>query len=172
MSMGDRGFWAVGAAGLGAALILAGTAGGAPAKRGLPPPPLTTLQLMRANVEIPADGIWAAATAKSLSDQDWALAEQDAMNIIASATFIAAGGNTAKDKAKTLKADYQGWAREVQATGIKILAAAKAKDQMKMSEAGDRLVDVCQSCHDKYRPEIPSDGVQRFPFYPARALKP
>src|SRR5260370_25308472 len=48
-------------------------------------------------------------------------------------------------------------------------AAVKAKDQKKLTDAADHLVDVCQSCHDKYRPEKPSDGIARFPFYPARS---
>jgi hypothetical protein len=32
------------------------------------------------------------------------------------------------------------------------------------------LNEVCQSCHTKYRPEAPSDGVARYPFYPKREL--
>jgi hypothetical protein len=170
MKMGKAGFVAALAGGLGAALLLAGAAGGQPAKGGFSTP-LTTLQLMRANVEIPADGIWAAQSAEKLTDQDWLLADQDAVNIVAASSFIAAGGAGPKDRAWAANADYQAWAKDVQDTGLKILAAVKAKDQMKMADAADHLSEVCQSCHDKYRPEISSDGVQRFPFYPARVIK-
>ncbi|HXJ01844.1 MAG TPA: cytochrome c [Micropepsaceae bacterium] len=134
-------------------------------------PPLTLLEMMRANVEIPADGIWSIEGMDKLSDQEWALAEQDAINLIASATFISTGGTGAKDKEWAANADYQNWAREVQQTGVQIKAAIKAKDMMKLNDAADHLTEICQSCHDKYRPEIPSDGIMRFPFYPARALK-
>ncbi|HEX3486826.1 MAG TPA: cytochrome c [Micropepsaceae bacterium] len=156
--------------GLAATLLLAAAA--APNAARPLAPPLTLLEMMRANVEIPADGIWAIEGMDKLSDQEWALAEQDAINLIASATFISTGGTGAKDKQWVANADYQGWARDVQQTGIQIKAAVKAKDMMKLNDAADHLTEVCQSCHDKYRPEIPSDGIMRFPFYPARALKP
>jgi cytochrome c556 len=127
---------------------------------------------MRANVETAADGVWAAQSAEKLSAADWLLAEQDATNVIASASFIANAGIGPKDKAMQANADYQAWAKDVQDTGIKILAAVKAKDQMAMGAAADHLSDTCQACHDKYRPQVPSDGVVRFPFYPARVIKP
>jgi hypothetical protein len=133
--------------------------------------PLTLLEIMRANVEIPAEGVWAVENEDKLSDEQWALAEQDAINIVASATFISTGGTGKKDREWVSNADWQTWTKDVQQTGTQIRAAVKAKDLKKLAEAGDHLVDVCQSCHDKYRPEIPSDGIMRFPFYPARVLK-
>ena len=158
------------AVGLTCAFALAGAAGSQPTNAGLAPP-LTLLQLMRANVETSADGIWAVQGAESLSENDWLLAEQDATNIIASASFISSAGNGPKDKTWQANADYQAWAKDIQDTGIKLLAAVKAKDQMKLGEAADHLAETCQGCHDKYRPETPSDGVSRFPFYPARVIK-
>ncbi len=158
-------------AGLGAALLMASTVGGQPVKT-VGAPPLTLLQIMRANVEIPADGVWGVTSEEKLSDAQWLLAEQDATNVIASASFIASAGAGPKDKAWQANANYQAWAKDVQDTGIKLLAATKAKDLKALGEAGDHLADVCQSCHDKYRPENPSDGIARFPFYPPRAIKP
>jgi hypothetical protein len=154
---------------LAAAFLLVGAAA-APAPRPLALP-LTLLEIMRANVEIPAEGIWAVETEDKLSDQQWSLAEQDAINIIASATFISTGGTGKKDREWVSNADWQTWTKDVQQTGVQIRDAVKAKDLKKVAEAGDHLVDVCQSCHDKYRPEIPSDGIMRFPFYPARVMK-
>ena len=156
--------------GLGVAVALGGVADGQSPNR-VGSPPLTLLQIMRANVEIPADGIWAVTPKEKLSDQEWLLAEQDAVNVIASASFIAGAGTGPKDKAWQANADYQAWAKDVQDDGVKLLAAAKAKDLMTLSDVGDHLAGVCQDCHTKYRPEPPSDGVARFPFYPPRELK-
>jgi cytochrome c5 len=172
MGLGKRTFVAAWVGGLAAAVMLAGAAGSQPAKpKTLGPPPLTLLQIMRASVEIPADGVWGVTSEEKLTAAQWSLAEQDATNIIASASLISSAGNGPKDKAKQAHANYQAWAKDVQVTGIKILAAAKAKDLKALGEHGDHLAEICQSCHDKYRPEIPSDGVQKFPFYPARELK-
>lgn len=153
-------------------LFVAGSASGqAPGASAPLALPVTLLEIMRANVEIPADGIWAIENAAKLSNQEWLLAEQDAINITASATFISMGGTGKKDREWVSNADWKAWARDVQQTGLQIRAAVKAKDQKKLTVAADHLVDVCQSCHDKYRPENPSDGIARFPFYPARVLK-
>jgi hypothetical protein len=159
----------IGFAGL---LLIAGVGSGQLSAASAPlTTPLTLLELMRANVEIPADGIWAIESAAKLSDQEWLLAQQDAINIIASATFISTGGTGKQDRQWISNADYQAWARDVQQTGLQIRAAVRAKDQKKLADAADHLADVCQSCHDKYRPEKPSDGIARFPFYPARVMK-
>lgn len=164
------GFGAALAIGLGAAVALGGAAGGQSTNT-VGAPPLTLLQIMRANVEIPADGIWAVTSKDKLSDKEWLLAEQDAVNIIASASFVAGAGTGPQDMAWRSNADYQAWAKEMQDDGVKLLAAVKAKDLAKLADAGDHLGGVCQDCHTKYRPENPSDGVARFPFYPARELK-
>ena len=129
---------------------------------------VSTLHLMRAAVEIPADGIWAAESADKLSPNDWLLAEQDAYALTAAASLIMKGGNGANDQKWAANADYQGWALEIQKTGLQIQDAVQAKDKMKLGAAADHLTDTCQACHDKYRPQTPSDGVARYPFYPKR----
>ena len=35
---------------------------------------------MRASIEVPADGLWAAEGAEKLTDEDWLLVDQDAFN--------------------------------------------------------------------------------------------
>jgi hypothetical protein len=41
---------------------------------------------MRASVEIPADGIWAAQGADKLSDDDWPLVDEDSVSLAGAAT--------------------------------------------------------------------------------------
>ena len=171
MKISTKALWAAAAVSLGGAVMTA-EAASSPAARPSFSTPLSLLQIMRANVEIPADGIWAASSSEKLSDQEWLLAEQDATNVIASASFVAVGGTGPKDKGWVANADWKAWTKDLQATGVTLLAAAKAKDQMKFANAGDHLDEVCEACHAKYRPESPSDGVGRFPFYPPRMMKP
>jgi Cytochrome C' len=132
--------------------------------------PVSILDLMRASVEIPADGIWAAQGADKLSDDDWLLVDQDSVSLAGAATLISKPGTGKKDRQWVANADWQSWVRDVQTTALKVRAAAKAKDSAKLGAAADHLSEVCQSCHTKYRPEAPSDGVARYPFYPKREL--
>jgi len=158
---------------LAAPVLLAGPAGPAtPTAKAGPPPavPVSILDLMRASVEIPADGIWAAQGAEKLDDDDWLLVDEDSVSLAGAATLISKPGTGKNDRKWVANADWQSWVRDVQTTALAIRAAAKAKDSAKLTAAADHLSEVCQSCHTKYRPEAPSDGVARYPFYPKREL--
>ncbi|HTI67171.1 MAG TPA: cytochrome c [Caulobacteraceae bacterium] len=129
------------------------------------------VDVMRASVEIPADGIWGVTTNEKLTDEEWLLADQDAIGLIAASTLMTTPTTGPKDKAWQANADYQAWALDIQKTAIALREAAKAKDLPKLAMNGDHMLETCQACHDKYRPATPSDGSpSRYPFYPARKL--
>ena len=153
----------------GAGLILL-VALGADAALAAPALPVSILDLMRASVEIPADGIWAAQSAEKLDDDDWLLADEDSVSLAGAAALIAKPGTGKHDREWVANADWQAWVRDLQTTALSIRAAAKAKDSAKLSATADHLSEVCQNCHTKYRPAAPSDGVARYPFYPKREL--
>jgi len=132
--------------------------------------PISLLDVMRASVEIPSDGIWAAEGADKLSDEDWQLADQDAVNLIAATTLLAGGGTGQNDAKWVANPEWQTWVRDMEKTALEIRAAVKAMDQKKMAAAADHLQEICEACHTKFRPQAPSDGVSRYPFYPKREL--
>jgi Cytochrome C' len=131
---------------------------------------ISLADVMRASVEIPADGIWAAEGADKMSEEDWQLADQDAVNLIAATALIATAGTGKNDAKWVANADWQAWVRDMQKTALQIRSAVKATDQRKMAAAADHLQEICEGCHKKYRPQAPSDGVSRYPFYPKREL--
>jgi hypothetical protein len=157
---------------VGIASLLLGSASAAkpPVKSAPLAVPVSILDLMRASVEIPADGIWAAQGADKLSDDDWLLVDEDSVSLAGAATLMSKPGTGKHDRQWVANADWQSWVRDVQTTALAIRAAAKAKNSAKLSAAADHLSEVCQSCHTKYRPVAPSDGVARYPFYPKREL--
>jgi hypothetical protein len=89
---------------------------------------VSLLDVMRASIQIPADGIWGAAGGDKLSDDQWLLAEQDSVNLIAAATLIAMPGNGKHDRQWVANADWQGWVREYKRAALDIHAAVKAHD--------------------------------------------
>jgi hypothetical protein len=132
--------------------------------------PISLADVMRAAVEIPADGIWAAESADKLTEEDWQLADQDAVNLVAASALIGRAGTGKNDAKWVANADWQNWVRDLEKTSLQIRSAVKAMDQKKMAAAADHLQEICESCHTKYRPQAPSDGVSRYPFYPKREL--
>jgi hypothetical protein len=133
--------------------------------------PISIADLMRASIEIPADGIWAAESAEQLSEEEWQLADQDSVNLISGTLWATRAGTGKHDATWVGAADWQAWAKDMQKTALQIREAVKAKDQKKLAAAGDHLQEICAGCHTKYRPQAPTDGVSRYPFYPKRELQ-
>jgi hypothetical protein len=148
----------------------AGKPGGAAAQPQVLALPISLVDVMRASIEVPADGIWAAEGIEKPSEEDWQLADQDAVSLIAGTTLVASAGTGKNDRKWVVNADWQKWVREMEKTALQIRADVKAQDQKKMSASADHLQEVCEGCHTKYRPQSPSDGVSRYPFYPKREL--
>lgn len=132
--------------------------------------PLSILEVMRASIEIPADGLWAVQSTDKMSEDDWLLADQDAVQLIGATTLVSLAGTGKHDHEWVANADWQAWVRDMLKTAVALRAAAKAQDAAKFGAAGDHLQELCSACHAKYRPAQPSDGVQRYPFYPKREL--
>ncbi len=131
--------------------------------------------VMVALVDFAADGIWRpAASETGLSDEQWLLAEQDAVNLIASTTLITMPGIGINDAKWVSDPDWRRWATEMRAVSLEAKAAIDLKDQERLRLVGDRLVELCQACHQKFKPGLPTMGITRFPIYPKRdgALTP
>lgn len=125
--------------------------------------------VMVALVDFAADGIWRPAASETpLTDRQWLFAEQDATNLIASASLITMPGAGASDARWVEEDDWRRWATEMQATAEQAKAAIDTRDQPRLKLVGDRLVEICQTCHQKYKPGLPSMGITRFPIYPKR----
>lgn len=133
------------------------------------PLPISINAVMVALVDFAADGVWRPGASETpLSDRQWLFAEQDAINLIASASLITMAGNGANDAQWVAEDDWRRWATEMQVTAEEAKAAVNAKDQPRLKLVGDRLVEICQTCHQKYKPGLPSMGITRFPIYPKR----
>lgn len=154
------------------ALAFAAATGCAPAeKRDTGPLPLALSinEVMVAMVDFAADGVWRPAASETpLTDTQWRLAEQDAVNLIASTTLITTAGQGVNDAMWVEADDWRRWVREMQVVSIEAKEAVAVKDQERLRLVGDRLVELCQACHTKYKPGLPMMGVTRFPIYPKR----
>jgi hypothetical protein len=131
--------------------------------------PIPINAVMVSLVDFAADGVWRpAASDLSLSDQQWLLAEQDAYNLIAATTLMSIPGTGTNDAVWVKDADWRRWTEEMRVVALEAKAAVDAKDQERLRLVGDRLVELCQACHQKFKPGLPTMGITRFPIYPKR----
>ena len=155
-------------------LALAGVAACQPAVKEEPTPgplsmPLPINAVMVALVDFAADGVWRpAALETGLTQDQWLLAEQDAINLIASTTLITTPGTGEHDADWVKDPDWRRWATEMQVVALEAKAAVDQQNQERLRLVGDRLVELCQACHQKFKPGLPSMGITRFPIYPKR----
>ena len=130
---------------------------------------LTINEVMVALVDFAADGVWRPpAQGAPMTDTQWLLAEQDAKNLIASASLITMPGTGANDEEWVTHDDWRRWSADMLEASQQALSAIEARDQERLLLVGDRLVEICQECHQQYKPGLPSMGVTRFPIYPKR----
>jgi hypothetical protein len=124
-------------------------------------------ETMVALVDFAADGVWRPAASETpLTDTQWALIDQNAVNLIAAASLITMKGQGVNDEVWIVNPDWRRWSLEMQATAAQVRSAVTTRDQERLRLAGDRLVEICQTCHQAFKPGLPSMGVTRFPVYP------
>jgi len=59
------------------------------------------------------------------------------------------------------RADFMKFADDMRKAGLKVLEAARTKNQEKTSDATNDLADACASCHEVYRDKGPADSAAR-----------
>jgi hypothetical protein len=61
----------------------------------------------------------------------------------------------------TTRADFRKFAQDMRTAGLAVLAAARTKNQEKVSDATNDLADACSNCHAVYRDKGPADSPAR-----------
>ncbi len=59
------------------------------------------------------------------------------------------------------QADFRQFAQNMRTAGLAVLAAARTKNQEKVSDATNDLADACSGCHAVYRDKGPADSAAR-----------
>jgi hypothetical protein len=133
------------------------------------PMPLPINAMMVSLVDFAADGIWRpAAQDLPLSEEQWLMVEQDAVNLVVSTVLMTTAGTGANDAEFVADTDWRRWSMEMQQVSLQALDAARERDKERLALAGDRLVELCHTCHQKFKPGLPAMGITRFPIYPKR----
>jgi hypothetical protein len=121
--------------------------------------------LMVALVDHSAHEIWEAGSADNLAGLDWDIAEQNAIQLIASGTLVSLGGTGIADEGWAAAPEWQEWSRAMTDGALAARAAIQAFDQDALSDAGDTILNACQGCHQVFKPELPTEGLYHIPHF-------
>jgi hypothetical protein len=95
------------------------------------------------------------------SDHDWFLVRNAAYDMMLAGSVIQIPGTGQHDAQWVNEPEWRKLASEMTQVGNRALqlADAKSTDQAKWQQVGDDLVQTCLSCHEKFKPDTPSQGV-------------
>jgi cytochrome c556 len=93
------------------------------------------------------------------TDADWAEIEHHAIQLTASGALIALGGTGQADPGWAQSPDWQKYSQELTNAGLVVLSAARSKNQESLVKANGQLVEVCESCHKEFKPDLPTEGL-------------
>ena len=93
----------------------------------------------------------------------WEIVENAAIALTDGVDLILKPGRTCQNgkPVPINQPDFQTFARDMRAAGLATLAAARTRNQEKVSDATNNIADACSSCHEVYRDKGPADSQAR-----------
>jgi len=136
------------------------------------PLPISINSVMVSLVDQAAHEIWDGGNQdRDLTDDEWLLIEQHALQLAAAGSVISLGGTGSADHGWALSPAWQDWSRKLSAGALEAKQAVDARSKVALRDAGDRLVDTCESCHKIFKPDIPTEGIMHQRHYPSVAVR-
>lgn len=90
------------------------------------------------------------------TDQDWHYLEHAATALAVSGNMILIPGPPKSDQDWVKDPEWRKLAQDVSNAGAKAVAAVEHRNLDELGAAGDDLVATCESCHKKFKPELPA----------------
>jgi hypothetical protein len=130
--------------------------------------PVSINATMVALVDHASEPLWVAAYKPPKDDAGWRETEYDAYQVAVTGKLIQLAGTGPNDAKWVADADWKQDADAMSVAGMDALRAAKARDVKALDEAGGKLVEACEACHKKFKPDLTTEGLYKSVDYPAK----
>jgi hypothetical protein len=128
------------------------------------PVPISANAVMVSLVDQAAHEIWDGGNqVRDLTDREWLLIDLHSQQLAAAASVVSLGGTGPADSGWATAPAWQEWSRRMASAAMLANAAAVARDKGALRTAGDALVETCESCHQIFKPDVPSEGIMHVP---------
>ena len=131
-------------------------------------PAVSVNALMVSSIDHAAHEIWDAGAEPPASDSDmeWLNLEYHAIQLAAMGTMVSLGGTGPADPGWARLPSWAEYSQQMTDVGTAALDAARDRNAEAISAAGDDLVETCESCHQEFKPDSPTEGLSHTPHYP------
>jgi hypothetical protein len=124
--------------------------------------PISINAVMVSSVSEPSEFLFAIGNGDlPKDDADWDQLKYHAYQMVLAGQTIQLPGQGEKDLEWVTDPQWRKLADDLTQIGFKALQLAQAHDadRAKWQEIGNALVDRCQSCHMKFKPDVPTDNI-------------
>lgn len=121
--------------------------------------PISINEVMASLINHSADPIWVAAWRNPQSDRDWRELEHLARQLQVGGALLTIPGTGPVDRMWTNRSDWQNYAMRLSGAAGRAVNAARSKDVELIGRAGDEIVEVCESCHVDFKPDLPTMNI-------------
>lgn len=126
----------------------------------LPAPAMSVNRQMVSLIDNESHVLWGAERegGEPRTDEDWQTIEDHALQIVAAGYMLQAGGTGPEDAAWSAQPEWRVQAKAMGEAAMAAATAAETKNMENLLSANGRLVDSCLACHERFKPEIPTEG--------------
>lgn len=121
--------------------------------------PVSINETMASLINHSADPIWVAAWRNPQSDRDWRELEHLARQLQLGGSLLTIPGSGPVDVQWTGRSDWQEYSQQLSEAAGRAVNAARSKDVELIGRAGDEIVDICESCHIDFKPDLPTMNI-------------
>ena len=93
------------------------------------------------------------------TDADWENIVEHATQVAAAGALIRLEGTGPNDRTFVQQPDWQKFGAAVSTAGLAALSAGEAKNKEALVKANGELVEACEGCHKRFKPALPSEGI-------------
>jgi len=132
----------------------------AAAAEALPAPPFSVNRQMVSLIDNEAHVLWGTEVEGGVpqSEAQWNTVEDHALQIVAAGYLLARGGTGPEDAQWSAQPEWQRETRAMVDAAMAAATAAETKNMGNLLTANGKLVDSCLACHERFKPEIPTEG--------------
>jgi Cytochrome C' len=116
---------------------------------------------MVALIDHAAHGLWDVEREGNAPKNDaaWEEVQEDATQLALAGTLIQLGGTGVSDAGWAAKANWKKHSQELTTAALLAVAAARSRNMSALVEANGDLTQVCENCHNEFKPALPTEGV-------------
>lgn len=122
-------------------------------------PEISINEIMVGQIDHASHFIWDAANPDNAGSAiDWQEIEHHAIQLISSRSAMSMGGTGVNDAMWIAQSSWREYVNQMNSASQLALESARSQDRAQLSRAGNMLIETCESCHQQFKPSIPTEG--------------